>query len=105
MQGELEGQASLHLQDPSRHSRSHKRTVRTGRRHYGRGDLTELSAGDVARWVREVGMIENVVGGCADSETHALGDRDVLQDAEVRVEITRPPEEVAWNVAERGFAV
>src|SRR5438270_8994153 len=99
----LEGQPSLHLQESSRYCRSDERTVRAGRRFHSRPNLTELAIADVRDRIGEVWMVEHVISVCAQTQTHALGNWDVLQQADIRVEVVRAAEGIPRNVPEVRF--
>src|SRR4029077_987603 len=93
----------MQLQQASGDRRTDEGAVRAGRWNHSRLDGAELSAADVRNRIRKARVIEDIVSICANSEVHALGDGDVLQDAEVRVEVVRATERVPRNVAEIRF--
>src|SRR5437879_12582993 len=93
----------MHLNLSSRHRRSDERTVGAGRRNDGGLDCSELAAADVRNRVSEVRLVEHVISIRTQTQTHMLGERDILQDAEVRVEIVGTTEVIPWNVAEVDF--
>ena len=101
---ELESDGRLELHDTRRGIAAEERTVCAGRCADRAGDRTKLRAVKVGVRIREVRVVENVVGLRADPDqtTLDMADGESLHDGEVGVKVTGSEELVPALTTEAG---
>ena len=81
-----------------------RRTHRTGWSAVDRRlNRPELTTADVRDGIRKAWVVEHVVCIRSETQAHVLGNRNILQETQIRVEVVWPTEGVPRNVAESSF--